>query len=503
MIDKSHQVPLQDPGMARVYRIYDVTEAFPDREKTYLVFLISNRNFRGRFGDFQGVRSILLNLYGIIQSLDEENIPHYTLKGAVLSEGRLRDTLTHETLHAFRMVDQKQKGVINPERSKFKDNQQYWEAYIRSPAELDAFFVQSATPIWQKYSYAVKRNLYFLKNAVSVSQNSKPAWETFIQQIGTDDISKLSNPANEWMAYRDARLRVLGNSPTDLINTLRDYWPREVPPDVLKRWYRRATQLYGYAVSKEKGPEMSRRARLTKRLIATQVFRYDDWSVSLQDGFIHVTPPTGEAFTVDVRNPLKDQELVALHRRPDVPEPLKNMAEGMASQWRRLIHTTGQWESMRQRGVEAGIMDVLKVFVTKIYRMGRQEAGDILKVIRLSSRAAKGILTKWKPNLTTSERRFILQQLAELPAISTIMAGLVIPGMIETTIVATVILNWIAQRLGLEVDFLPSGFRQEFQEELASLKSLPSDLLMSILMRFLPPQEEDDEVGDITQVLKS
>ncbi len=47
-------------------------------------------------------------------------------------------------------------------------------------------------------------------------------------------------------------------------------------------------------------------------------------------------------------NPLKDGELVDFHHRQDVPAAVKQRAEMLASQWRRLIHTTGEWQEMQK-----------------------------------------------------------------------------------------------------------------------------------------------------------
>lgn len=92
---------------------------------------------------------------------------------------------------------------------------------------------------------------------------------------------------------------------------------------------------------------MNRRTKLARLLLAQPV-QIEGWMIELRNGKIHVTNPRGQTSFVDVYNPLKDGELVDFHRRQDVPAAVKQRAEMLASQWRRLIHTTGEWEEMQK-----------------------------------------------------------------------------------------------------------------------------------------------------------
>lgn len=94
-----------------------------------------------------------------------------------------------------------------------------------------------------------------------------------------------------------------------------------------------------------------RRNILAAKLLIAGVQNIDGWQVSLKDGIIHYMTPEGEQGTVDVQNPLKDEALVEFHRRPDVPRGVHNAVESMASQWRRLVHTTGKWREMQEQAV--------------------------------------------------------------------------------------------------------------------------------------------------------
>lgn len=88
----------------------------------------------------------------------------------------------------------------------------------------------------------------------------------------------------------------------------------------------------------------------------------DGWTVNGQNGVVIVTCPETvqvgflnvqrvRRFRIDCSNPFNTDQLIAFHKRSDVPDSIKHRVEMIASQHRRIVHTTESWADMLLRSV--------------------------------------------------------------------------------------------------------------------------------------------------------
>lgn len=64
---------------------------------------------------------------------------------------------------------------------------------------------------------------------------------------------------------------------------------------------------------------------------------------NLGGGNVAVTGPNYYRL-VNASNPLIDDDLVAFHNEPGIPDSIHAQVEGYASQHRRMVHSSNQWD---------------------------------------------------------------------------------------------------------------------------------------------------------------